>query len=145
MITCWSVKFMKTLDTFLENFNYSDPRNLKDVKLDRLIKSSILNINKSDWIWTLFCCQGHKHKNGDISVPYIVFLVDSNCRGRFFEHLHNSYSTNNNKKFPLLGPELEIHFGYSNEDYFLVTVYFEKTSGNYKKAREIINNFCNNV
>ncbi len=136
---------MRTLDTFLEKFNYSDPRNLKDVKLDRLIKKSILNINKSDWIWTLFCCQGHKHKNGDFSVPYVVFIIDNKYKGKFFEYLHNSYNMVNNNKFPLLGPELEIHFGYSDEDYFLVTVYFEKNSGNYKKGREIINNFCNNV
>jgi len=136
---------MKNLSEFLKELEYNDPRNLENVELDRLIKKSILNINKSDWIWTLFCCQGHKYKGGDYSIPYVTFIVDSDYKGKFFEHLHSSYSFSNSKNFPLLGPELEIHFGYSNEDYFLVTVYFEKTSGNFKKGREIINNFCNNV
>lgn len=136
---------MKNLNTFLEEIDYNDPRNLKDVELDRLIKKSILNINKSEWIWTLFCCQGHKYSTNNYSLPYVVFVVDNSCKGKFFEHLHNSLEINNNTKFPLLGPELEIHFGYSNRDYFIVTVYFEKISKNFSKAREIINNFCNNV
>jgi hypothetical protein len=136
---------MKSLSTFLKEINYSDPRNLKDVELDRLIKKSILNINKSDWIWTLFCCQGHKYSVDNYSLPYIVFVVDSNFKGKFFEHLHSSYNINNNTEFPLLGPELEIHFGYSNCDYFIVTIYFEKQSKDFKRARTIINNFCNNV
>ena len=145
MITCWSVKFMNNLEQFLKDLNYSDPRNLKDVPLDRLIRKSILNINKSDWIWTLFCCQGHKYSSKDYSLPYVVFVVDSKYKGRFFEHLHNSYKHDNSKNFPLLGPDLEIHFGYSNEDYFIVTLYFEKQTKDFKAARTVINNFCNNV
>ena len=63
---------MKNLNTFLKEIDYNDPRNLKDVELDRLIKKSILNINKSDWIWTLFVAK-------DINIVLAITVYHMLC------------------------------------------------------------------
>jgi hypothetical protein len=136
------------LELFIEKLNsgknvtFNDPRkqnfdtNLIDTKLRKVLS----NINKSSWCWTLFSCQGHKHKKGVKSVPYIVFIVKNNYISKLLSILHNTLTYSHCKEFPLLGTSIEISSGFHDENFTVITVYWSvQFLANYDTLKQLHN------
>ncbi len=133
------------LSRFLASINYSDPRYVKPKDIDKNIREGIIRINKSDWVWTVFSCSGHKNKPYH---PYLVFIVDNKYKGLLLENIYNSFSTNvHSTSFPLCGGRtFEIHTGYNDDNFTMITLHFT----NYKKSRlkeyqSVLNNLLMNI
>ena len=105
---------------------FDDPRtqNYNDKKIDIRLRKILANINKSSWCWTLFSCQGHKHKGGAKSLPYMVFIVKNRCKYKLLELLHDTLSNDVSINFPLIGESLEVSSGYCDENFSLITVWW---------------------
>lgn len=67
---------MDKLNQFCNDNNLINPKtiNFEEIQIDDKIKYFIKTINKSNWIYTLYSCQGHKNK----TTPYFIFIVDNN-------------------------------------------------------------------
>jgi hypothetical protein len=133
------------LSRFLADINYPDPRNVNPKDIDKKIRDGIVRINKSDWVWTVFSCSGHKNK---ISRPYLVFIVDNKYKGLLLENIYNSFSTGiNNITFPLCGGRaFEISTGYNDNNFTMITLHMSR----YKKSRlqeyqSVLNNLLMNI
>ena len=135
------------LTNFLKEINFEDPRktNFEEIELDDKIKEFVITINKSNWIYTLFSCQGHHHENKSETLPYFVFIVDNNRIQDFLKHIYSTVPTYNKNylnlpgiannsimltetltKFPLVGGyEFKINPTYSNEFYSIISVYWD--------------------
>ena len=141
---------MDNLTKFCNEIDYNDPRNtnLEEIELDTNIKEFVININKSNWIYTLFSCQGHKEEKNSHTLPYFVFIVENNRINEFLQHIYNTTptykvttynlpeiasnniflsETNNNKiLYPLAGKyEFKINPAYSNQHYTVISVYWD--------------------
>jgi hypothetical protein len=135
------------LTNFLKEINYQDPRtiNFEEIPLDEKIKDFVITINKTNWIYTLFSCQGHNEENNSHTLPYFVFIVDNNRIQEFLKHIYSTVPTyyknnlnlpgiaNNSimltdtmTKFPLAGGyEFKINPTYQNQHYTIISVYWD--------------------
>jgi hypothetical protein len=138
---------MDNLTRFCNAINYPDPRttNFEEIQLDEQIKEFVINVNKSNWIFTLFSCQGHNEENNSQTLPYFVFIVENNRIQEFLKHIYNTVPTYNKQhinlpgiannsimltdtptKFPLAGGhEFKINPTYSDEHYTIISVYWD--------------------
>lgn len=138
---------MDNLTKFCNKINYRDPRttNFEEIQLDTEIKEFVININKSNWIYTLFSCQGHNEKQNSHTLPYFVFIVDNNRITEFLKYIYNTVPdyhknnlnltgiaensiilTENKTKFPLAGGhEYKINPTYKDEYYTTISVYWD--------------------
>ena len=137
---------MDNLTKFCNEIDYNDPRNtnLEEIDLDTNIKEFVININKSNWIYTLFSCQGHKEENNSHTLPYFVFIVENNRINEFLKFIYNtrpthkvtSYnlpeiSSNNiflieNNLYPITNQhQFKINPAYSNQHYTVISVYWD--------------------
>lgn len=131
------------LTRFLDKINYPDPRNVEGANIDKKIRDGILRINKSNWVWTLFSCSGHKKKS---YTPYLVFIVDKKYKGLLLEHIYDSLSLQStyNNIFPLHGGlYFRVNPGYSDNNFCTLTVYFKKN--NLKSYQSAINHLLFNL
>ena len=122
-----------SLDSFLEKINshkccqYDDPRiyNFSQKIIDIKLRNLLAKINKSDWCWTLFSCQGHKHKDGSQSLPYFVFVVRNEKKNMFLDLLLKTIDDNVNPVFPLYSPySFEMSSGFSDENFSIISVWW---------------------
>jgi hypothetical protein len=88
---------------YIDHPSKYDPRLLKKhrVKLDPKIKDSIYKINNSDWLWTIWSCQGHLLGREKGSIPYFTFIVDKRYLDKLFHVIHLSFPKEANMKFPI--------------------------------------------
>jgi hypothetical protein len=138
------------LTLFLKQIDATDPRttNFEEIELDEQIKEFVINVNKSNWIYTLYSCQGHYHENNSHTLPYFVFIVENNRIKDFLLHIYNTvptYNHNNIKlpgiaenailltenneiiKLPLIGGhDCKINPTYSNEHYSTISIYWDE-------------------
>ena len=114
---------------------FEDPRvqNFNNKKIDIKIRKILANINKSSWCWTLFSCQGHTHKGGAKSLPYMAFIVKNECKSKLLDILYDTLSNDVSLEFPLMGNSLEISSGYKDENFSLITVWW---SGQFLSSRD---------
>ena len=135
-----------SLDSFLEKINshqccqYDDPRcfNFSQKIIDIKLRNLLTKINKSDWCWTLYSCQGHKHKNGAQTLPYFVFVVRNEKRNMFLDLLLKTIDDNVDPVFPVHNPySFEMSCGFSDDNFSIITVWwsmaFLKKSGKLKE------------
>ena len=122
-----------SLDSFLEKINshkccqYDDPRiyNFSQKIIDIKLRNLLAKINKSDWCWTLFSCQGHKHKDGSQSLPYFVFVVRNEKKNMFLDLLLKTIDDNANPVLPVYSPySFEMSSGFSDENFSIITVWW---------------------
>lgn len=116
------------LSIFCNKLNMPDPRNtnFEGLDLDPKIKDFVININKSNWIYTLFSCQGHNEEN-NITKPYFVFIVDND---RIKEFLFMIYETlppsTYNPNMPFAGDfEFQISKQCNDNYYSMVAVHWD--------------------
>jgi hypothetical protein len=165
------------LTNFLKKIDAIDPRtiNFEEIELDEQIKEFVININKSNWIYTIFSCQGHHHENKSFTNPYFVFIVDNHRIKHFLFHIYNTMphynknllnlpgisntsiilseeeqKYNNIEKFPLSGGyEFKINPTTSDEHYSIISVYWdEKCIDNkefYDKLKSMAKEIINNT
>ncbi len=140
-------KMQDNLTKFLNEINYDDPRdtNFEEIQLDEKIKDFVITINKSNWVYTLFSCQGHKEENNSHTLPYFVFIVENDRIQELLNHIYTTVPTYNKQnlnlpgiannsimltekvtKFPLAGGyEFKINPTYKNEHYTIISAYWD--------------------
>lgn len=155
------------LTTFLNQINYQDPRktNFDEISLDDKIKNFVIKINKSNWIYTLFSCQGHNEENNSQTLPYFVFIVENNRIQEFLKHIYNtvpSYHKNflnlpeiasnsimltqTMTKFPLAGGyEFRINPTYKNDYYTIISIYWDSNCIDNQEFYDNLNKMADDI
>jgi hypothetical protein len=109
-----------------------DPRttNFEEIEIDEKIKHFVKTINKSNWLYTIWSCQGHLHTENTHTLPYFVFLVDNQKINQF---LHLIYQTIPETKKEITkgllgtsGEEITINKNDTGEYYSLISIYWSK-------------------
>jgi hypothetical protein len=122
-----------SLDSFLEKINshkyhqYDDPRNFNfsHKTIDIKLRNLLTKINKSDWCWTLYSCQGHKYKDGAKTLPYFVFIVRNEKKNMFLDLLLKTIDNDVDPVFPVHNPySFEMSSGFSDENFSIITVWW---------------------
>jgi hypothetical protein len=118
---------------FLEKIDFNDPSEYDfdaDKTIDKNIKETLKNINKSSWCWTLFSCEGHIHSESDKSLPYFVFIVKKKCipvlLGLLFDTLDPILEQVT--QFPLCNTNaFGLSWGFTDDKYAIVNVHWYDT------------------
>ena len=119
------------LSKFCFDLGIEDPRkiDLSKVELDSKIRNFVLECNGSDWLFTIWSCQGHYHDNGFTS-PYFTFIVDNlyelELIKRAYEVCHGCFELGH-KSFPVYGGyDVMYTKSYHGMFYSIVSVYWGK-------------------
>ena len=128
-------------DLAVENnkFLHIAPRDLKKKHIDPKLRDICDRINKSDYCWTVFSCQGHFSGCQKGCLPYLVLLCVNEKRPYIFETLFKSfeYETEYNEELPLFGTKsdmIKISLGFKDDNFTYITIHFMATN---KKDQEI--------
>ena len=105
-----------------------EPKKLKKSHIDLKIRDAILKINLSDWVWTLWSCQGHIHKNDCKSITYISFCCVKGFETKLvtkvyesIEKFHLGLNDENSKRRDIA---VEFMFNYFDEHFTKINLYF---------------------
>lgn len=120
---------MKTsFDEFLNKIEFEDPRlfNFSQKSIDVKLRNVLSKINKSEWCWTLFSCQGHSHKDKSYSLPYFIFIVKNENKSKLIDLIVDTVKDHSfSLKFPIYNPySLEISYGYNDESFSIISVHW---------------------
>ena len=105
-----------------------EPKKLKKSHIDNKIRDAVYKINSSDWVWTIWSCQGHIHKKDYKSITYISFcclkghepkLVNSVYQS--IEKYHFNLSNDNFKRQEI---SVEFTFNYFDNEFTKINLYF---------------------
>jgi len=110
-------------------FIHIAPRDLKKKHIDPKMRDICDRINKSDYCWTVFSCQGHFSGCQKGCLPYLVLLCVNDKRPYIFETLFKSFEIDAvyNDKFPLMGPStdiMKISLGTKDKYFSYLHIYF---------------------
>ncbi len=128
-----------------------DPRYLKQnkVKLDPKIKESIYKINSTNWLWTIWSCQGHLTGKEKGSIPYFTFIVDKKYLSDLFMAIHNCYPKEANLNFPIYdnGYWYKISQGVEDDNYCVINWILFSSNGKLglSKIQECIIKFADSI
>ena len=128
-----------------------DPRYLKEnkIKLDSKIKDSIYKINRSNWLWTIWSCQGHLLGREKGSIPYFTFIVDKKYLDRLFYIIHLSFPKEANLKFPIYsnGFWYGISQGVEDDIYCVISwhLYFSQGKVGLDKIQKCMIQFADSI
>jgi hypothetical protein len=135
----------------IQHPNDYDQRFLKQnkIKLDPKIKESIYNINNSDWLWTIWSCQGHLVGKEKDSIPYFTFIVDKNYLGRLLFQIHLSFPKKADLDFPIYnnGYWYSISQGIEDDNYCVINwhLYFPQGKVGLSKIQDSMISFAKNI
>ena len=134
--------FIQKLNT--SNLSFSDPKNVnfQSYFIDKKIRKTLQQINNSNWCWTLFSCQGHKHRNGVITLPYFVFVVRNSKIGELFKFIYDTIPKKKETFLPLMGYNYSITVGFSDENFSIISVYWD---GQFVQNRGKLNQLHENL
>lgn len=116
---------------FLAKIDYKDPSDYDfdgDEAIDKNIKETIKNINKSSWCWTLWSCEGHIHDDNSNSLPYFVFIVKKKCIPVLLGLLFNTLDPEIDVKtmLPLCNSNsINLSWGFTDDKYAIVNVHWD--------------------
>jgi hypothetical protein len=119
-----------SLKEFLEKIKYNDPSEFDfdaDDSIDKNIKETLKNINKSSWCWTLWSCEGHNHEDNSASLPYFVFIVKKKCIPVLLGILFNTLDPEVDVKtmLPLCNTNsINISWGFTDDKYAIINVHW---------------------
>jgi len=134
---------MDNLTKFCNTTNLRDPRtiNFEEIELDEEITFFIKTINKSNWVYTIYSCQGHHHQQNAKSLPYCIFIVDNNKIKEFLYLIYNTLPTHTfNPITPFIGAhELKIAQEYKDQNYTLISTYWDDKCIENKEFYEKLN------
>ena len=115
---------------FLQKIDYTDPSDHDfdaDEAIDKNIKETIKNINKSSWCWTLWSCEGHNHDDDSKSLPYFVFIVKKKCISVLLTMLFETLNPDVDVKtmLPLCNTNsISVSWGFTDDKYAIVNVHW---------------------
>jgi len=122
-------------DLALKNnkFLHIPPRELKKKHVDPKLREIVDRINKTDYCWTVFSCQGHLSGSQKGCLPYLVLLCANEYRPHVFETLYKcfEYDVKYEEQFPLLGCRsdiINISLGIKDDDFTYITIHFMATN-----------------
>lgn len=119
----------KKLDKFLNKINYSNPSELNYKCIDKRIRKTILNFNKSKICRTLWSCQGHLYNDGSEALPYIIFIVKNNYIDYFLHNIFGTLPKYKSVEFPIAPSQnFQISKGYSDKNFTIICLHW---SSNY--------------
>jgi len=136
---------------YIDHPSKYDPRLLKKhrVKLDPKIKDSIYKINNSDWLWTIWSCQGHLLGREKGSIPYFTFIVDKRYLDKLFHVIHLSFPKEANMKFPIYsnGFWYGISQGVEDDIYCVISwhLYFSQGKVGLDKIQKCMIQFADSI
>ena len=128
-----------------------DPRYLKEnkIKLDSKIKDSIYKINRSNWLWTIWSCQGHLTGKEKGSIPYFTFIVDKKYLSDLFMTMHACFPKEANLEFPIYnnGYWYKISQGVEDDNYCVINWHLFSSEGKLglNKIQECIIKFADKI
>jgi hypothetical protein len=118
-------------DLALKNnkFLHIAPRDLKKKHIDPKLRDIVERINKTDYCWTVFSCQGHLSGSQKGTLPYLVLLCANDKRPHIFETLFKcfEYDLAYENEFPLLGSRsdiIKVSLGIKDENFTYITIHF---------------------
>lgn len=121
---------------FLEKISYTgkhDPRKLIENKIpiDKKIKDSIIKINQTNWVWTLWSCQGHNRGVNKGSVPYLVFLVKKTHLAHLLLKIHQTSPKIATADLPCFNGSFwyELSPGFEDENFAVISLHYCKAYG----------------
>lgn len=104
---------------------YELPENINYSEIDKKLKKTIFNINKSNWCWTIWSCQGHIFDDSDSILPYISFIVDKRYINIFLTEIIKTIPPYKFKDYPVASnSQLSIVKGYSNKNFTIFSIYW---------------------
>jgi hypothetical protein len=125
------------LSYFLETIKYTgklDPRKLVENKIpiDKKIKDSVLKINQTNWVWTLWSCQGHNRGANKGCLSYYVFVVKKKYLSVLLEKIYNTSPKTATCEFPCHNGSYsyQLSAGYEDENFSVVSLHYHSSHGN---------------
>ena len=115
---------------FLSKIGFDDPSKYdfdSDITIDKNIKETLKNINKSSWCWTLFSCEGHAYEDDEKSLPYFVFIVKKKCIPSLLGILFNTLDAKVDEisQFPLCNTSgINVSWGFTDDKYAIVSAHW---------------------
>ena len=115
---------------FLQKIDYKDPSDYDfdaDEQIDKNIKETIKNINKSSWCWTLYSCEGHNHEDNSKSLPYFVFIVKKKCIPTLLNFLFETLDPKIDDITPLPlcnTSSINLSWGFTDDKFAIVNVHW---------------------
>ena len=115
---------------FLSKIGFDDPSKYdfdSDITIDKNIKETLKNINKSSWCWTLFSCEGHAYEDDEKSLPYFVFIVKKKCIPSLLGILFNTLDAKVDEisQFPLCNTSgINVSWGFTDDKYSIVSAHW---------------------
>ena len=115
---------------FLSKIGFDDPSKYdfdSDITIDKNIKETLKNINKSSWCWTLFSCEGHVYEDDEKSLPYFVFIVKKKCIASLLGILFNTLDAKVDEisQFPLCNTSgINVSWGFTDDKYAIVSAHW---------------------
>ena len=104
---------------------YEFPENIDYLQIDKKLRKTIYNINKSNWCWTIWSCQGHIFDDRDDILPYISFIVDNRYVSLFLTEIIKTLPFYSIKDYPVASnAQLSIVKGYSDKNFTIFSVYW---------------------
>jgi hypothetical protein len=122
---------MDDLNIFIKKISqgvvkYQDPRSLNLKSIDKDIRNSIENINKSKWCWTVWSCQGHINPDHSV-LPYITFIVKTKKVNDLLNLVYKTLPFYRDEKFPLCsGVSIQVIKGFSDHNFTVLSIYWSQ-------------------
>ena len=109
--------------------------------IDNKLRKVLAKINSSNWCWTLFSCQGHKHKDKSMSLPYFVFIVKNEKKSELLLLLLNTLNNEINSNLPIYNPfSMEFSTGLQDDRFTIISVHWNmaylQKAGKLKRSEE---------
>ncbi len=138
---------MNELENFCEKYQIENPKSLdfSKIKIDSKIKNIIKKINLSDWICTIYSCQGHFEKDSYIS-PYISFIIKNEMVKDFLFLIYNTVPKNkqdSGRLFLAGANRIEIVPELIDEHFTVITVYWSKSCIDNQEFYNLLKRFSN--
>lgn len=120
------IKFLKKISEGA--VKYEDPRYVKLCEIDPKIRKVIKSINRSNWCWTVWSCQGHIYENGSITQPYLTFILKNNKVDKFLNLIYQTLPIYKSREFPVASIyNLQIHRGYNDKFFSMISIYWSSS------------------
>jgi hypothetical protein len=132
-------------------FLHIPPRELKKKHIDPKLRDICERINKTDYCWTVFSCQGHFSGSQKTSLPYLVLLCANEKRPHILNQLYSAFEhdAEYDLNFPLLGPRshmILVSLGLKDENFTYISIHFHvKGKKDQDYCLKVMDNFSRTI
>jgi hypothetical protein len=138
-----------SFENFLAKIDFEDPSEHDfdiDNHIDKNIRETLKNINKSSWCWTLFSCEGHLFKNEAKTLPYFVFIVKKKYIHYLLGFIFDTLDPKIDEKtqFPLINSnDVIVSCGFTDDKFAIVNAHWSSNFLSEPSHSKLIKDFYN--